>query len=223
MAQTNTERVFKALELLRLGLGPYVERECEAAYGAQWRYRVADSIREDRIADGLDGELDAQALLVIIWQQWNGVFGKALGYSERSYVSELQVMRNRVMHQGTFSTDDAYRALDTAERLLLTISAPEAAQVAAQKQELLRVRFEESARKEMKRAITRPLEGQPAGGLRPWREIVMPHPDVSSGRYQQAEFAADLGRWRAAKAARSIAIRAHSTSVPSRRRGCADC
>jgi predicted AAA+ superfamily ATPase len=28
--------------------------------------------------------------------------------------------------------------------------------------------------------------------LVPWRDIVTPHPDVSSGRYQQAEFAADL-------------------------------
>src|SRR5207253_8167605 len=28
----------------------------------------------------------------------------------------------------------------------------------------------------------------------PWREIVTPQPDVASGRYQLAEFAADLGR-----------------------------
>ena len=26
----------------------------------------------------------------------------------------------------------------------------------------------------------------------PWREVVTPHPDVASGRYQQAEFAADF-------------------------------
>src|SRR5207237_10506786 len=31
-----------------------------------------------------------------------------------------------------------------------------------------------------------------AGMLKPWREVVMPHEDVASGRYQQAEFAADL-------------------------------
>lgn len=28
--------------------------------------------------------------------------------------------------------------------------------------------------------------------LKPWREIIAPHPDVAAGRYQQAEFAADL-------------------------------
>ena len=31
-------------------------------------------------------------------------------------------------------------------------------------------------------------------GLRPWREVVQPHPDVASGRYVQAEFAADLAQ-----------------------------
>jgi len=30
--------------------------------------------------------------------------------------------------------------------------------------------------------------------LKPWREVVKPHRDVSSGRYRQAEFAADLGQ-----------------------------
>ena len=30
------------------------------------------------------------------------------------------------------------------------------------------------------------------GTLKPWREVVSPHRDVASGRYQQAEFAADL-------------------------------
>ncbi len=37
-----------------------------------------------------------------------------------------------------------------------------------------------------------PTEGQPQGGLSPWREVVTPHRDVASGRFQQAEFAADL-------------------------------
>src|ERR1043165_5394402 len=36
------------------------------------------------------------------------------------------------------------------------------------------------------------VESQVTGSLKPWREVVSPHPDVASGRYQQAEFAADL-------------------------------
>src|ERR1019366_7708982 len=31
-------------------------------------------------------------------------------------------------------------------------------------------------------------------GLKPWREVVTPHKDVASGRYMQAEFAADLAQ-----------------------------
>ena len=37
-----------------------------------------------------------------------------------------------------------------------------------------------------------PSQSVAAAGLKPWRELVTPHKDVASGRYQQAEFAADL-------------------------------
>ena len=33
--------------------------------------------------------------------------------------------------------------------------------------------------------------GGAAGTLKPWREVVAPHADVASGRYQQAEFVSD--------------------------------
>src|SRR6185369_4229733 len=36
------------------------------------------------------------------------------------------------------------------------------------------------------------IEGAVAANLKPWREVVTPHRDVASGKYQQAEFAADL-------------------------------
>jgi hypothetical protein len=60
------------------------------------------------------------------------------------------------------------------------------------KQELLRLRFEEQARKETRKAADFVIESNLQGGLKPWREIVTPHPDVASGCYQEAEFAADL-------------------------------
>ncbi len=44
-----------------------------------------------------------------------------------------------------------------------------------------------------RRPSPRSRASRPAG-LKPWREVVTPHPDVASGRYQQAEFAADLGQ-----------------------------
>src|SRR5262249_55830101 len=135
---------------------------------------------------------DTQALLVTMWEEWNDVFRKVLGQAERTLISELRDWRNKWAHQEALSTDDTYRALDSIERILKAISAPEASEIEKQKQELLRIRFEEQARKEKVKAATTSVEGQPLGGLKPWRDIVVPHPDVASGRYQQAEFAADL-------------------------------
>src|SRR5450631_2722944 len=36
--------------------------------------------------------------------------------------------------------------------------------------------------------------------LKPWREIIVPHPDVLSGTFQQSEFAADLTAVRTGRA-----------------------
>src|SRR3954453_23615822 len=199
MATTNHERVGRALALLSSGLAPFAEREFKAEYGPNWLDEVQ---RNDRSAGGLPQKVsttDVQFLLKVLWNEWNTVFRKVLGQSERTLVSELRDMRNRWAHQEPFSGDDAYRALDSAHRLLTAVSAAkEAEQLDRAKQELLRARFEEQARRtQRKAAAVAPVEGKPAAGLRPWREIVMPHPDVASGRYQQAEFAADLHQvWR---------------------------
>jgi predicted AAA+ superfamily ATPase len=96
-------------------------------------------------------------------------------------------------HPQYFMAADAYRALDSMERLLNAVSAPkETEEIARHKAELLRVKFDEQARHERRKVAATVLEGQTVAGLRPWREVVTPHPDVASGRYQQAEFAADL-------------------------------
>src|SRR5689334_4991426 len=44
------------------------------------------------------------------------------------------------------------------------------------------------------------VQGAMDFGLKPWREVIEPHPDVASGRYHQAEFAADLAQVLAGKA-----------------------
>ena len=36
--------------------------------------------------------------------------------------------------------------------------------------------------------------------MKPWREIIVPHPDVLDGTFQQSEFAADLTAVRTGKA-----------------------
>jgi len=197
MAISNAERVGKALELLNQGLFPFMKRELKAFYGDTWFGQASANLRDYQMPGKGDGDehWDTQALLLVMWDQWNLVFRNVLGQAERSLVSELRDVRNKWAHQEPFSTDDTYRAFDSIQRLLSAVSAADqATEVERQKQELLRIRFEEQARKEVRKASVAPIEGQPTMGLRPWREVVTPHPDVASGRYQQAEFAADLGQ-----------------------------
>ncbi len=193
MAVTNHERVGKAMELLRAGLGSFVEREFQSQYRGQAEAEAARLLGDDRlVARKRIREWDVAALLRVMWEGWNEVFRRTLGQAERSLVSELRDWRNKWAHQEAFSTDDAYRVLDSAARLLSAISAPEAGELERMKQELLRVRFDEQVRAERRKAGGTLVEAATAGVLKPWREVIAPHPDVASGRYQQAEFAADL-------------------------------
>jgi len=137
-------------------------------------------------------EWDAAGLLKLMWETWNEVFRKTLGFAERSLVSELREWRNQWAHQEPFSSEDADRALDSVERLLSAVSAPQAAEVNRLKMELRRLVFDEQVRNEKRKAGGSLIEAAASGALKPWREVVTPHPDVASGRYQQAEFAADL-------------------------------
>ncbi|MBU2602478.1 MAG: DUF499 domain-containing protein [Actinobacteria bacterium] len=194
MAITNHERVGKALDLLKEGLGPFIERELLAQHGTYWITTVTAGWRNDVTWDETSDQphLDAALLLRLMWEQWNETFRRTLGHAERSLVSELREHRNKWAHQQTFSGDDTYRALDSAGRLLTAVSAPQADEIEKMKSELLRLRFDEQVRGEKRKGAGTAIESATASNLKPWREVVTPHQDVASGRYQQAEFAADL-------------------------------
>ena len=200
MALTNQERVGKAMELLRTGLAPFVAREFRSQHqaGADEEARryfgdpPAGQAGDRTVAKKPVAEWDVAALLKLMWEAWNAVFGKTLGRAERSLVQELRDCRNKWAHQEPFSGDDADRALDSMTRLLTAISAKEADDVGKMKQELRRLIFDEQVRGEMRKAGGSLIEAAATGTLKPWREVVTPHQDVASGRYQQAEFAADL-------------------------------
>ncbi len=193
MAITNHDRVGKALDLLKEGLKPFVERELKARLGDEWAHQIRELLSDTRLGAGKHDSLgDVAVLLVVMDRQWGDVFRRILGKTERSLVNELLAVRHGWAHQETFSSDDAYRALDSANRLLEAVSAPESEQLEKMKNELLRVRFDEQARGERRRMAGALIESTASDTLKPWREIVTPHKDVASGRYQQAEFAADL-------------------------------
>lgn len=195
MALSNHERIGKALEALKAGLPQFVERELKSAHGKNW-WATVKQITGPGMQVGrteISPEWDAGAVLKVLWECWTDVFGKTLGRSERSLTSELIEVRNKWAHQKTFTTDDAYRAIDSMQRLLNAVGAREQAdELARQSSELLRVKFDEQARNERRKTQGALGLEAPIAGLRPWRDVATPHPDVASGRYQLAEFAADL-------------------------------
>jgi predicted AAA+ superfamily ATPase len=201
MAKSNVEIVTTGLDFLLQGLRPYVLRELKSRFGERWwNAAVRDSLRgavggEARWAQLTDEErfdlLDVQAIFTVMNNTWNDVFQSQLGYAGRSYVSELREVRNSWAHQRAFTAEDAYRALDTMQRLLGMTGGEGQEELKKLSQELLRQRFEAETKRELKKSAAVTQTGA-LGGLKSWRQVATPHPDVASGRYQQAEFAADL-------------------------------
>lgn len=193
MAISNQQRVGKGLEFLRSGLSEFAQREFQSKFGDKalaeaQRYLATDRLRGNKPIT----EWDVAALLRLMWESWNDVFGRTLGHAERSLVSEIRTVRDRWAHQENFSSDDTDRALDSMERLLAAVSAAQSEEVRHMKQELRREMYDQQVRNEKKKAGGSLIEAAASGALKPWREVVNPHADVATGRYQQAEFAADL-------------------------------
>ncbi len=119
----------KALMLLTKGLAPFFEQQMRDVFRDDWVDVARASFRQDRAGSVLTQlaleEWDAQALLTVMWDQWNAAFRQKLGLFERSLVSELREFRNRWAHQSELTDDDCYRVLDSTQRLLHVIHASE--------------------------------------------------------------------------------------------------
>ncbi|HTX75442.1 MAG TPA: Swt1 family HEPN domain-containing protein, partial [Terracidiphilus sp.] len=155
MAVTNAERVGRGMELLKTGLFPFVERELKGIYKQKWQETVLPNFPDwqTRAYEMKRGELnwDTQALLSVMLGQWNEVFKRTLGPAERTLVNELIQVRNKHAHQKPFSTDEAYRALDSVSLLLKSVSALQAGEAETMKGELLRLKYEEQVRREQRK------------------------------------------------------------------------
>lgn len=205
MAVSNRDRVERVMDALKQGLGPFVIREYKMTYKGQ-KYideidRALTSGAYQLPEEALHGEatllehIDVQGWLNLMQRRWNEVFQAKLGKSERGYVGELSDYRNDWAHQKPFTNEEAYRVADTASRLLKSISAANEAKIVDETaQELLRLRFEADAEKSKKTNGKQAQEVTTLAGLQPWRNVIAPHPDVTSGRYIPSDFAADLAQ-----------------------------
>lgn len=196
MSKSNRQRIDDALELVAKGYRPFVETELRSIYGDDWATKAAERGGWGHEKAGAKPNPDDPDFLFwVSVNHWQNVFRKVLGDLERGYLTELRKARAKWAYKEGFVLDETCRVLDTAYLLLSAVGAPEAAEVDVIRQEAQRQRYEEQTKK----ATSTPLPGMPEGGgavagLTPWRDVIEPHDDVATGRYHQAEFAADLAQ-----------------------------
>ncbi len=178
-------------------LRPFVRREMERLHGNDWRERVDGYLRAGSVgAISASSQWSVGECVAIVNASWNQCFRKRLSDVDRSMLSEAAATQRRWDAEEVMSGEDAYRILDTVQRLLIDLDAPAAAEQADRiRQQVLQERQRSQARRAREAAQRRSsTAGEPREGLLPWRQIVEPHPDVAAGRFAQAEFAADLAK-----------------------------
>ncbi|TDH48412.1 DUF3320 domain-containing protein [Mycobacterium eburneum] len=129
MTETNHHAtVGEALGILIDGLGPFVERVLADALptGIEWPelLRRKDMAAGRRV--GLYRSRDLSLMLRAMTERFGELgypFNRDLPRQGQNYASELRDVRNRWAHNEPFTASQAYRALDSAELLLVAIGA----------------------------------------------------------------------------------------------------
>lgn len=200
MALSNRDRVERMFAAMAPALDDFIARVIGAEspeLGASWAQLVQSKDEskgiQGKIYDPLDPQTQFRMLTegTITKHHREGwfPFTDALGRAGETYASELRQTRNDWAHNQAFTDDDAYRALDTAERLLKLVGAPEETEKVRAIRLDLRRRSSERDDQRIRKAVA---DNPTSTGLRPWREVLPPHQDVATGNFAASEFAADL-------------------------------
>ncbi|OQB47592.1 MAG: hypothetical protein BWY00_01229 [Firmicutes bacterium ADurb.Bin153] len=201
---TNYELVTTGFRELTKALVPFVITQLQNQYQGQWwNNGVIGSLAPEQqtglpvggTKEQMEKSLDLARCLYIIDRQWGMVFRQKLSREHKSWVTELINTRNDWAHKGMEDMDegDAYRALDTMARLVESIDG-EAYESIRKCANLVRYKTEGpsvEAPVKLAQQLEIPLNKV---GLKPWRSVIAPHPDVQKGVYRKAEFAADLSQ-----------------------------
>ncbi|MCD8317268.1 MAG: DUF499 domain-containing protein [Eggerthellaceae bacterium] len=207
----NYLKISKGFDILNRVLAKYITYELVNTYGENWWTEgVLDVLYDDQKMDlpvqgspqELLNSMDVSRWLILMNVSFNTIFKKNLPRECRSWANELKEIRNNWAHRGIedFSDSKTWRALDTMARLVGQIDVDGEAEINS----LLReVRYGNEAGS-MSATTGQSTGNEPkkrknpetvsVANLPSWRDVIEPHPDVTEGRYQNAEFAADLAQ-----------------------------
>jgi hypothetical protein len=124
--------------ILAEGLRPFVDNRMSAAFPKEEDWVLARAARSaSSRSDGLRYSLsDPRFLLRVLTEEWR-LFKDHLSRVEQGFATELRDAGNRWAHGEPLSAEDAYRTLDTMERLLTAVgAASQASQVRSLRLEL---------------------------------------------------------------------------------------
>lgn len=206
---SNKSLIQKGFDILHPYLAGYLCQELNTEYGGNYWWSAVRQKLDDQLEDlptsgtyaELMDSLDIANCLRILDRFWNEIFKKKLAIDYRTWSKELMGVRHKIAHAGSADFDENYtwRALDTMA-LLCAAFDDESAEEIREIQRVLRYGSSNgstSATTTEQTAGTSKATGileKTKGGLPSWRQIMEPHPDVAQGRYQHAEFAADLAQ-----------------------------
>ena len=227
MATSNRDRIGKTFELLAPALDDFIGRSVagELPDDASWTALVAMKDKKKGIEGKEYHPLDPQVQLRMLTENiphnlkpgWYP-FDDAIGRVGQGYSKELREARNDWAHNKSFSDDDAYRCLDTAERLLVAIGAPAVAdEVKAIRLGLRRLTADKDDRKTLKSAAATPE----SAGLRPWREVLAPHKDRRGTSKPPSSPPTCTRLPRPRRRARTTPSRSSSSRAPTSPKACA--
>lgn len=206
----NWDRVNKGFDTLLRALVKYEVHELAAHYGMQnwWNEGILPILSPEQARNVANADsdqdrilsLDVAIVLSIIDRRWGDVFRRRLPRDCRTWAIELKGVRNAFAHRGVqdMNDDDAYRALDTMQRLCTELDSEKAEPIRALMREVRYGSDRGSAAAVVKAgdtvASSTSVASLAAENLPSWRSVMTPHADVAAGRYRKAEFAADLNQ-----------------------------
>ncbi len=210
MVISNHKRIGLALELLKMGVAPYIGREIKSAVkrGYISGHLIHDYVEDPVLLKKEIAQWELAPLLKLMDDSWNVIFQNTLGFSEHSVLGELREWLFRWDNQTTISNDDTDRVLDSVVRFLNAINTTDvAADAERMKKEFRKFLYEEQIRSEKQSEELGALKDSEnpdevekydlvntgaTETLKSWRDVVTPLPDIIGGRYLETEFAADL-------------------------------
>ncbi|MDR2436609.1 MAG: DUF499 domain-containing protein [Endomicrobium sp.] len=202
--------VKQGFDLLLNVLVPYTVSELKISFNDFWWEKgvfteLTDDQKKNIITastyDEVISTLDIKQCLSIIQQNWNIVFSKKLSEQHKNWVNELITLTNKFTQVGMsdFNEVSAYNALDTMAQLSDQLDTKATQEINSLKNKLrssnepsTSISSTVSYTDTNKNLSHRKAERTSKNRLSSWRSIIQPHPDVASGLYQNAEFAANL-------------------------------